>query len=557
MLEQLRAKPFHLTDKDIEWVRETMSEMTTEEKIGQLFIVAEIPFSPVKQDLMSIKPGGIHLFAMGPEATKRRQSSMIGSYQSESRIPLLISGDLESGGIGGACDGTNLAMNMQVAATGDPALAEAFGAAIAAEGAAMGYNWVFGPVADINYNFQNPIVNTRAFGDAPDTVEAYAVPALKGIQADGVMAACAKHWPGDGMDDRDQHKVLTVNSMSMEAWRGSYGRVFRAAVEAGVKTVMSAHIALPAYFDELGNKDIRTRHTPGSLSRELNEDLLRQELGFNGLIVSDATSMVGMTSFGPRKSIVPQCIAAGVDMFLFSSDIAYDYAAMLQGLQDGVLTEERLDEAVARILGLKTSLGLHRHRQALPGEEFRLEAVGSAAHLELAGELAARSVTLVKDTQRLLPISPEKHKRVLLLYSADEEAVFAERGDGGAAFERMLASRGFEVEREHHPRHEDNGIDLVLYLVQKSPSFMASSLRLTPKEAGGPFVWYPASVPTLFVSLGSPYILYEMPSMPTVVNAYNASAAVQEAVLSCLLGQRPFLGRSPVDAFCGQEWARL
>ncbi|MDQ0878471.1 beta-glucosidase-like glycosyl hydrolase [Paenibacillus sp. V4I3] len=290
------------------------------------------------------------MFGFSPHATKQHQASIIRDLQKRSKVPLLVSGDLENGGQGGAADGTNLASNMQLAAANEPDLATAFGAAIEVEGYAMGFNWVYGPVIDINYNYQNPIVNIRSFGDTPDIVEQTALPVMNAIQKNNRMATCVKHWPGDGMDDRDQHKVLTNNTLTMKEWRKTYGRVYKSAIEKGIKTVMSAHITLPSYYEELGITDVRTKHTPGSLSYELNTKLLREELGFNGLIVSDATSMIGMTSFGRRKDIIPQCIASGVDMFLFTNDMHEDFQAMLQGVHDGVLTEERLNEAVTRIL---------------------------------------------------------------------------------------------------------------------------------------------------------------------------------------------------------------
>lgn len=443
---------------------------------------------------------------------------------------------------------------MQVGAIGDPELSVAFGRGIETEGAATGFNWVFGPVVDINYNFQNPIVNIRAFGDTPELVAKHAIPVLRSIQENGRMAACAKHWPGDGMDDRDQHKVLTINPMRMDEWRATYGQVYRQAIEAGVKSIMSAHIALPAYYEELGITDIRRKHTPGSLSCELNTRLLREELGFNGLIVSDATSMLGMDAFGPRHEIVPMCVASDVDMFLFTKDMVYDYEAMLQGVGNGIVTENRLNEAVTRILGMKASLGLHR--KAIP-DDAELEKVGCEEHLALARELARKAVTLVKDTQGLLPLHPSKQKRILLIAAADANSMFGDGGSDGAEFERLLIEEGFEVTREYTLTERDHTVDAVLYLVKRAPGFLEPSLRMTNAQAGGLFTWYPTRIPTVFVSLGSPYVLYEMPSMPTVVNAYNSTLMVQREVLNALLGKQPFLGQSPVDAFCGLEWAKL
>jgi beta-N-acetylhexosaminidase len=194
---RLDTKPFYLSAEDIQWVEYTLTSLTVEEKVGQLFVVVDLPFGQKeKPDLLKIKPGGVHVFAFGPNAKKEHQQSLIRDLQKRSALPLLISGDLENGGQGGAADGTNFATNMQLAAVNDLDLSAAFGEGIEAEGTALGFNWVFGPVADINVNFQNPIVNIRAFGDTPEIVAKNATAVIQGIQKNGRMAACAKHWPG-------------------------------------------------------------------------------------------------------------------------------------------------------------------------------------------------------------------------------------------------------------------------------------------------------------------------------------------------------------------------
>lgn len=549
----MKEKPFYLSEDAVQWVKTTLEHLSIEEKVGQLFVLANSGFDDgFEESLRYIKPGGVHLFGFQSSATKANQRTRIEAMQAQSTIPLLISGDLENGGQGGARDGTNFGTQMQVAAAADLKLTEEFGAGIAVEGSAMGFNWVFGPVADISYNFQNPIVNTRAFGDTPELVMEHASAVIRGLQKNHQMAATAKHFPGDGMDDRDQHKVLSMNTMYMEQWRKTYGQVYKNAIDSGVSAVMSAHIALPAYYEELGISDVRRKHTPGTLSFELNHKLLREELGFNGLIVSDATSMIGMQSFGIRREIVPQCIAAGVDMFLFTVDARYDYEAMLQGVRDGVISLARLDEAVMYILSLKASLGLNK-----PVVQSDLSVIGSAGHKELAGRIAKKSVTLVKDSQNILPISSSRQKKILLIAQGDNNSFFSDKADEGTAFKELLESEGFDVMIEYGLKEEDNDVDLVIYLVQKAPGFLQPSLRMSHKDMREVFTWYPTHIPTIFISLGNPYSLYEVPSMPTMINAYNGTLTVQREVLDCMLGRQPFVGQSPVDAFCGLEWATL
>jgi beta-N-acetylhexosaminidase len=233
----------------------------------------------------------------------------------------------------------------------------------------------------------------------------------------------------------------------------------------------------------------------------------------------------------------------------------YDYEAMLQGVRDGIVSEERLNEAVTRILGLKASLGLHNRIRA--NEPTELEAVGCPEHRMLAVKLAQKAATLIKDTQSIIPLTPEKHKRILLIAAADANSMFGDGGSNGVEFEQMLTEEGFEVTREYTLKETDQSVDAVIYLIKRAPGFLESSLRMTNAQSGGLFTWYPTRIPTIFISLGSPYVLYEMPSMPTVVNAYNSTITVQREVLNALLGKQPFQGQSPVDAFCGLDWARL
>lgn len=560
----LKSKPFNLTDEDIMWVEKIKHTLTIEEKIGQLFNVQCIDmanFSFSEYDAkktfnyaLKYHVGGLHLWGFTPQYTKTIQQDIINDAQSKSKVPVLISGDLEKGGLMGAFDGTNFGTEMQIAATNSEEVAHNYGETIATEGIAMGFNWHFGPVIDINFNFRNIITNTRSFGDTPEIVSKFAVPTIKTIQG-YPMAACAKHWPGDGMDDRDQHEVLSINSMSMSEWRGSYKKVYEAAIDAGVLSVMSAHIALPAYYEELGITDVEKKHTPGSLSYELNQKLLREELGFNGLIISDATIMTGMESYCSRKELVPLCIAAGIDMFLFVHDLDFDYKAMLEGYKNGIITEERLDEALTRILALKAALGLHKAKEngTLIKEANQLDIVGGEEHQEWARDCAKKSVTLVKDIQNLLPLDPKKYKKALLIATGAEFAAL--HSFRGEYFEKLLVKEGIEITRDGTMREENNDYDLVIYLINIEPGFLIQSLYIPPQI--DMFKWYPSRVPTMLISLGNPYSLYEKPRIKTVVNAYNSTNVTQEEIVNCLFGRQEFKGVSPVDAFCGLEDAQI
>ncbi|MEW5814756.1 MAG: glycoside hydrolase family 3 N-terminal domain-containing protein [Spirochaetota bacterium] len=366
----LTSKPFNLTDDDIPWIKETLAGMDLQAKVEQLFcILGRTPDEDkLKEILRVIKPGAV-MFRPAPGGSIQKAHRFL---QENSDIPLLLAANLERGGIGIATDGTHFASPLQVAATDDETVAYRLGLVCGREGRTVGCNWAFAPVVDIDMNYQNPITNTRTFGSNPERVLRVARAYMKGIHECN-LAVSIKHWPGDGVDGRDQHLVTSINSLSVEEWDETYGRVYKGMIDAGADTVMAAHIMLPAYSRRL-NPGIRDEKLmPASLAPELNYKLLREKLGFNGLIVTDATNMAGFTIAMSREMAVPATIAAGCDMFLLPLDPKEDLEFMMQGLEHGLLTAERLDEAVTRILALKASLQLHNINRRKKGHWFPMK----------------------------------------------------------------------------------------------------------------------------------------------------------------------------------------
>jgi len=385
-----------------------------------------------------------------------------------------------------------------------------------------------------------------------------------------------KHWPGDGVDGRDQHLVTSVNSLSVDEWNASFGTVYQGMIDAGAATVMAAHIMQPAWSRALRPGIADDAIMPASLAPELNLDLLRGRLGFNGLIVSDATSMTGMTAAMPRWQAVPRCIAAGCDVFLFTVNNQQDFEFMLAGLDHGLLTPERLDEAVTRILALKASLGLHKQQAAgtlVPGPEA-LEVLNCAEHRAWAQACADKAVTLVKDTQGLLPISPERHRRVLL-YVLGDTGGYMEAGSGGGAsgrFADLLTANGFEVTRFEYPKPGPDmwanrslvspletlaQYDLVIYFASLKTASNQTTVRIHwAMMMGADAPKFVCDIPTLFVSVDNPYHLQDVPMVKTFVNGYTSNEYVVAATVERLLGRAPFTGVNPVDPFCGLWDAR-
>ena len=346
----LRTNPFYLTEKEEKWVFDTLRSLTLKEKVGQLFCVLGTIYSDEElSKLVSEYNIGSVLFR--PDLTER----LIERYKvidKVAKIPLLKAANLEEGGVGAVSDGTYFGWPMQIAATGDVECARDFARVCAEEGGATGVNWTFSPVCDLDLNFRNPITNVRTFGSDTDSVERMVSAYVEEIQKQGV-AACAKHFPGDGHDFRDQHLHATVNGLSADEWHASYGRIYRTLIAKGLMSVMVGHIKQPAVEMEVDPSLTYEKCLPASLSKPLMTGVLREKYGFNGVITTDATIMAGYTQAMKRADAIPTTIAAGADMLVFSTDIYEDIDFMLDGIKRGIVTEERIDEAVTRILALK------------------------------------------------------------------------------------------------------------------------------------------------------------------------------------------------------------
>jgi beta-N-acetylhexosaminidase len=374
------------------------------------------------------------------------------------------------------------------------------------------------------------------------------------------MAATVKHWPGEGFDARDQHLLTTVNPLSLEQWHSIFGTLYGNAIRSGVKTVMSGHIALPAFARSMGVEGIEA-YRPASISKLLNLDLLRGRLGFNGLIVSDATEMAGLTSWSPRAQHLPEIIENGCDMILFSADLESDVAVLEQAVRDGRLSDGRIDAALTRVLGLKASLGLHRwSKTSRPAVDEIRSALRTPASMERGRRVASDCITLVKDVQAVLPIDPARFRRITLV-SATADPELTPFAPPKLGFARLLEDRGFVVQpyRQEDPPSRAN-TDLVLYVLAHESLMTAGAIFFDWRRLHGPMwnamrrMWH--ELPHVLISMGHPYYLNEAPRMPCVINAYTAIAPIQEALVRKLLGEEPFVGQHPVDAFCGHEDAR-
>ncbi|MCU0826382.1 MAG: glycoside hydrolase family 3 protein [Tabrizicola sp.] len=547
----LSAPPFNLDATGRDWVRSTLAEMDQRAKVRQLFVHICFGTGPeVVDHITALAPAGITKF-FGTDA--QAELDTLDALRAAAAIPYLVSADLEGSRMSPSF-GTEVPNPLALAAVDDVQASSTIARIMATEARAAGVNWSFTPVIDINALFRSPIVATRGLGSDPDRIRAHALAHITGLQANGV-AATVKHWPGEGHDDRDQHLVTTINPLSLDAWGATHGALYRAAIDAGVMAVMSAHIALPAYVLAHDPNAGVEAYRPASVSPLLNQTLLRGELGFNGVIVSDATPMAGFGAWAHRDEMLPQVVSSGCDVILFSDEPEADIARIEAALDDGRLTADRLDEALVRVLGLKASIGLHRNGNA-PADRSRLARPEDTI---AARAITARAPTLVKDVQGILPLSPDRHRRVLVYTTG---IVTPLHGDGmPIAFPDMLRAEGFEVTvAAPGDKLDQRQFDLVLYVMAEETLLTRGRIFLDWNRLTGGMHgamqrhWH--EVPTALISFGYPYYLYDAPRMPCVVNAYATMDSMQKAVVECLLGRAPFRGTSPVDAFCGLPDAR-
>lgn len=575
----LRKAPFKLDQGAVDWVESTIASMTVEEKIGQLFVNLNLSYSPDYLDSVLEK---FHVGAMRYNpGTSADVQEHIRYAQSKSKVPLLIASNPEMGGAGSCDDGTFVSTHLQAGSHPDKSIARTMGQVAGVETAALGCNWAFAPIVDIHYNWRNTVISTRAFGNTPETVVERAKEYFDGISESRTVCAM-KHFPGDGVDERDQHVVTSYNTFSYDKWNETYGHVYKEMIGHGVQSIMVGHIGAPELSRRFRPGMSYSEILPATLAPELLQDLLRGELGFNGLLVTDASLMVGLTQAMKRSELVPATIAAGCDMFLFFRNPAEDYGFMMQGYLDGVISEARLHDALRRILGLKASLGLHLvPRGALvPGPEA-LSVIGSAEHVALAADVADKTVTLVKDTAQNLPITPATHKRIRL-YGISGGADFTMADPLGYldVVAEELESAGFEVHTfktlSQRAAAGEKGINLFSILAEEANNDYAqkydaalvfANVKGFAQEAairikwstpmGAEIPWYATEVPTVFISLNQPNHLIDVPMVRTAIHAHAGTREAIRATVEKIQGLSDFQGTFNENVFCDSFDTRL
>jgi len=542
---KLYEKPFCLSEEEVKWVEQEKKILTTDQKIGQLFCVMGGDYSMQELTEMVREKGvGAVLYRPEPCASIQEKFSVL---DEAAPVPLLHAANLEEGSAGGISDGTYFGWPMAAGATDNPDIVRKFARSTAVEGRRAGIDWTFSPVSDLTINFLNPITAVRSYGSDKDRVCRFTRIFTEEVQKCGV-AACAKHFPGDGVDFRDHHLHPTYNSLSADEWYDSYGKIYQNLIDGGILSFMVGHIVQPEVEMRKNPKLKFEDCLPGSLSRELMTDVLREEFGFNGVITTDATIMGGYCMSMERKKAIPQTIMAGADMIVFNTDFTEDYGYMKQAYENGSLTPERLDEAVTRILALK----------AVVRRQYILPQIDSQAWQK---ECAEQAVTLVKNRQKILPVKPEQFPKIRLILLGTDEIRDGKISDIASKY---LQQCGFETEIYDPYRddlHGSSGLpqdQVNLYLANYETASNQTTVRINwcPKHAldSPRFV---NEEKYIFISFGNPFLLMDIPRVKTYINAYSATRALIEAALDKVIGKDEFRGTSPVDAFCGLPDTRL
>jgi beta-glucosidase-like glycosyl hydrolase len=545
--------------QDQNWVETALAQMTLEEKVGQLFVADLVAVYSHKQSpnyryaLEMIRQYHVGSFVLAG-GTVTDIAVMTNALQRESKFPLLINADLENGfgflhpwrwmqGRGPelpkylAGGGTTFPSMMAIGATGNPQYAHELGRITAREARAVGIHWTNSPVADANNNPNNPIINTRSFGENPEEVAKYVAAYVHGLQEEG-MIATLKHFPGHGNTEEDTHMKLPILPFDENHLNAIEFIPFKAGIAAGAKAVMTAHLALPK---------IDPAKRPATLSNAVITGLLRNKLGFQGLVVTDGMPMQGITDHYGADEAAVLAIEAGVDAILVPAEFAKAYNGVLAAVQSGRISRQRLDESVCRILTAKSWLGLDRSR--LVDIEKISDVVAAPETEALADQISDVSVTLLRNQNQLLPL-PATTRLKIVAVSEEPYPEF------GRELLRQLESQLAMVSLSHLSNESSrefiqrmaqfDDADVILLGVYLSigawkgkPTF-SLALQDFFAQIGA------LTKPVIAVAFGDPYVIGKLPETAVIMTPYNGAKVGERAIAQAIIGRIDITGKLPV-----------
>ena len=539
-----------------DWAARTLETLTLEEKVGQMmmpFLFGD--FAPrgssaatrARAMVEDHKVGGIIVSVGSPTEV----AAKLNWLQSLSSLPLLVGADLEAGAgfrfdgivhvptiipLGGA---TRFPALMAVGATGDPGFAYEMGRVTAREALAIGVHVPFAPVLDVNNNPENPVINVRSFGEDPERVATLGAAFVRGIQDQGAIAT-AKHFPGHGDTGVDSHIALPVIRVGRERMDTVELRPFRRAIGSDLGAIMTAHITVP---------EVTGDRTPATLAPAVMTDLLRGEMGFDGLIITDAMDMAAVDRGFGRGEATVRAIEAGADVILMPPDLAAARSAIMAAVRSGRLGEERIDRSVLRILNAKARVGLHRWRQVDLGRVA--EFVGVEPHTAVAQAVAERSITVLRDERELMPLLGTPTARV---YSVTYRRTNDLRA--GRAFNARLRQTYRRLGTTYVDQNSDDADYEAILARARSSALTVVSLHVGVRTASGsvalpePAMAFVKALarsagPSIVVAFGNPYLLAEFPDVGTYLTAWSGVPVAERAAADAILGRIAVTGRAP------------
>ncbi len=522
-----------------------LRRLTVRQKVGQLvmpwlladYAATDAP-TMVKARMWvdSLQVGGI-IISTG---TPLDMAAKLNALQRRAPLPLLISADFEGGTTMRVAAGTGFPTQMGVAATGKVEDAYTMGLVTGREARAMGVHLAFAPVADVNSNPDNPIINTRSFGSDPRAVGALVAATVRGLKDGGVLAT-AKHFPGHGDTDTDSH-------LAMPSLPFGYARMdtlelipFRSAISAGVDAIMSAHIALPAMDSGVSR--------PGTLSPAILTGLLQDSLHFTGLVTTDALDMGAIVkTFGAEEAVI-RAFEAGTDILLMPADPASAITAMTKAVESGRISMARLDRSVRKILELKVKMGLFRQREVDLAKVP--DVVGTAASQAVAADITSRALVLLKDSLGTVDALRAAPRKVALVSIADVGSTL------GTALATELRAAGYTVTAARVSTTEPtpkelaaataaiDGAESVVLATSARWGSYSGVIGLAPATADL-LKSLAARKPAILISFGSPYIIAQVPAAASYLIAWSNTTLAEKAVAQALSGRKAITGRAPI-----------
>jgi beta-N-acetylhexosaminidase len=555
------------------WVDLTLKKMTLNEKVGQLLVSGlgsdYVPtdsheYDALVKTVQEYHVGGFHVSGGARKAPDvlldpnyasvtlghpLAAASLLNRLQSIAPYPLLNTADFETGP-GFRLEGaTNFPRNMAFGAAGDENLAYAAGKITAEESRAIGVQVDFAPVVDVNNNPRNPVINTRSYGEDPALVARLGSAFARGLQ-DGGMIATLKHFPGHGDTDVDSHLGLPIIKHPRETLDRTEFPPFKAGIAAGAGAIMTAHIEMPALDP--------TPNTPTTLSRSIVSDVLRREMGFDGIVYTDSMGMAGVAKLYTPGEAAVRAIRAGNDVILQSPDDAAAFAALKAAVEAGEIPRAQIDKSVERVLRAKALTGLYRRRtvnlDALP------ELVGSKAHQAVADEVSEKSITLVKDERNEVPLKLPQGAQILYLSVLDlpsgwgiappsrtfiPELKRHWRGVTSVELSERSSANDVELVRAMAPRFDAVVASVFVRAASGSgrmdlPSNMQALLGALARQAeqsGKPFV---------AVLFGNPYTASFLQDVPAILVTYDFYDRAEASAVKALTGESTITGKLPI-----------